>query len=307
MPTMTFAATEVVRYFNAHPVLVDCEADTLNLSPLELEAAITPRTKAVIPVHMAGHPCEMDAILAIARQHRIRIIEDAAHAFPAEYHGRMIGTLSDITCFSFYATKPITTGEGGMLVSDDPAIIERVRIMSLHGVSRDARKRHTAERSWFYEVLYPGFNYNLTDIAAAIGVEQLKKARSFLETRTHYAAMYDAALCSVPSIRRPMRRPGVAHAWHHYAVRIDPERLRIDRGEFIEELKRRNIGSSVHFIPLHMHPYYRDTYGYRPEDFPVARRAYEELISLPIYTRMTPDDVDDVAEAVTDICALFAP
>lgn len=304
VPTVTFAATaEVVRYFNARPVLVDCEDDTLNLSPAAFERAITPRTRAVIPVHLAGHACDMDAILDIARRHRLRVIEDAAHSFPAKYRGRTIGTIGDVTCFSFYATKTITTGEGGMLVSDDPAIVERARIMSLHGISRDAWKRYTAEGSWFYEVLFPGYKYNLTDIAAALGLEQLKKAQRFLEIRTRYAAMYDQAFAGVPAIRRPSVRDDVQHAWHLYAIRLQPEALSIARNEFMEELKRRNIGASVHFIPLHMHPYYRDTYGYAPGDLPVAAAAYEQLVSLPIYTRMSEEDVRYVAESVLDICA----
>ncbi len=304
VPTMTFAATgEVVHYMKARPVLVDCEEDTLNMSPAAFERAITSRTKAVIPVHIAGHPCEMDHILEIARRHNIRVIEDAAHSFPAYYRGRMIGTLSDVTCFSFYATKTITTGEGGMFVSDDPALLERARIMSLHGISRDAWKRYTAEGSWFYEILYPGYKYNLTDIAAALGLEQLKKARRFLDIRTRYAKMYDEAFADVAAIRRPAVRDDVQHAWHLYEIRLRPESLTISRGAFIEELRRRNIGASVHFIPLHLHPHYRDTLGYAPADLPVAAAAYEQLVSLPLYTRMTEDDVRYVAESVIEICS----
>lgn len=304
VPTITFAATaEVVRYFDARPVLVDCEDDTLNLSPEAFERAITPRTKAVIPVHIAGQSCDMDAIGEIARRHNLRVIEDAAHSFPAKYHGRMIGTISEITCFSFYATKTITTGEGGMLVSDDPAIIERARIMSLHGISRDAWKRYTAEGSWYYEILQPGYKYNLTDIAAALGLEQLKKAQRFLEIRTRYAALYDELFADVPAIRRPSVRGDVQHAWHLYAIRLQSEVLSISRNELMEELKRRNIGASVHFIPLHMQPYYRDLYGYAPDDLPVAAAAYEQLVSLPIYTRMSEEDVRYVADSVLDICA----
>src|SRR5687767_5939482 len=291
VPSMTFAATaEVVQYFKARPVLVDCEDDTLNMAPQAFERAITPRTRAVIPVHIAGHPCDMEAILGIARRNGLRVIEDAAHAFPAQYRGRNIGTLGDITCFSFYATKTITTGEGGMLVSDDQAVIERARIMSLHGISREAWKRYTAEGSWFYEILHPGYKYNLTDIAAAIGLEQLRKAQRFLEIRTRHASLYDEAFSDVAAIRRPALRADVQHARHLYPIRLRSEMLSIDRNAFIDELKRRNIGASVHFIPLHLHPHYRDTFGYVPGDFPVAAAAYDELVSLPIYTRMTPDD-----------------
>lgn len=306
VPTMTFTATgEVVHYFKAKPVLADCEDDTLNLSPAAFERAITPRTKAVIPVHMGGHPCDMDAILGIAKRHAVRVIEDAAHSFPAAYRGRTIGTLSDVTCFSFYATKTITTGEGGMLVSDDPAIVDRARIMSLHGISRDAWKRYTAEGSWFYEVLFAGYKYNMTDIAAALGLEQLKKAQRFLEIRSRYAKMYDEAFAGFPAIRRPSARDDVQHAWHLYAIRLDPEQLTIDRNRFMDELKSRQIGASVHFIPLHLHPHYRNTFGYVRDDFPVASRAYEQLVSLPLYTRMTEDDVRYVADSVLEICARY--
>jgi perosamine synthetase len=302
LPTMTFAATaEVVHYFKAKPVLVDCEEDTFNMSPEAFERAITPRTRAVIPVHIAGQPCDIITIGDIAKQKGIRVIEDAAHSFPAHAQGRPIGTISDITCFSFYATKTITTGEGGMLVSDNPEFIDRARIMSLHGISRDAWKRFMAEGSWYYEILYPGYKYNMSDIAAAIGLEQLKKAYRFLEVRQRYAALYESGFLGTPEIVLPSIRPGVGHAWHLYIIRVRRGRLTIDRGRFIEELKARNIGTSVHFIPLHLHPYYRDTFGYTAADFPVASRVYEETISLPIYTRMAVEDVQFVIGAVKDI------
>ena len=302
LPTMTFAATaEVVHYFKARPVLVDCDEDTLNMSPEGFERAISPLTKAVIPVHIAGQPCEIVPIVDIARTKRIRVIEDAAHSFPAHYHGKPIGTISDITCFSFYATKTITTGEGGMLLSDNPEFADRARVMSLHGISRDAWKRYTAEGSWYYEILYPGFKYNMTDIAAAIGLEQLKKAERFLEIRRQYAALYDDGFSDTPEIVRPSTREGIGHAWHLYIIRLRRDRLTIDRNRFIEELKAYNVGTSVHFIPLHLHPYYREAYGYTTADFPIASRVYEETISLPIYTRMTVDDVQYVIGAVKDI------
>ena len=302
LPTMTFAATaEVVHYFKAKPVLVDCDEDTFNMSPEAFERAITPRTRAVIPVHVAGQPCDIIRIVELAKRKGIAVIEDAAHSFPAQADGRMIGTIGDITCFSFYATKTITTGEGGMLVSNNREFVDRARIMSLHGISRDAWKRYTAEGSWYYEILYPGYKYNMTDIAAAIGLEQLKKAENFLEIRQRYARMYDEGFSNTPEVIRPRTRPGVRHAWHLYIIRLRQERLTIDRNRFIEELKARNIGTSVHFIPLHLHPYYRETYGYTAADFPVASRVYNETISLPIYTRMTPDDVQFVIGAVNDI------
>jgi perosamine synthetase len=231
------------------------------------------------------------------------VIEDAAHALPTKYDRKMIGTIGDITCFSFYVTKPIATGEGGMAVTDNPEWAERMRVMSLHGISKDAWKRYTSEGSWFYEVHYPGFKYNLTDIAAAIGIEQLKKCDRFWLARTKIAAAYDAAFASLPEVQRPVCIPDSQHAWHLYIIQLATERLRIDRGQFIDALKERGIGTSVHFIPLHLHPYYRDTFGYKADDFPVASKVYERIVSLPIYPAMTAHDVQRVIDAVTDVIA----
>jgi perosamine synthetase len=302
VPTMTFAATaEVVLYFKAKPVLVDCRPDTLNLDPERLERAITPRTKAVIPVHIAGQPCEMDRILEIARRYDLKVVEDAAHALPARYGGRMVGTIGDITCFSFYATKTITTGEGGMATTENPEWAERMRIMSLHGISRDAWKRYTAEGSWYYEILAPGFKYNLTDVAAALGVEQLKKCDRFWAARQRCAQRYTEGLQDVPAIAPPAVAPEVQHAWHLYVVQLDLEQLRIDRNTFIGLLKQAGIGASVHFIPLHLHPYYRDAFGYRPADFPNATAAAARILSLPLYPRLTDADLQRVIDAVRSI------
>jgi dTDP-4-amino-4,6-dideoxygalactose transaminase len=299
MSTMTFAATgEVVLYFKARPVLVDCRPDTLNLDPDQLEKAITSKTKAIIPVHTGGQSCEMDRIQQVAKQHNLKVIEDAAHALPARYRGKMVGTIGDITCFSFYATKTITTGEGGMATTDNPEWAERMRIMSLHGISKDAWKRYTSEGSWYYEILYPGYKYNLTDIAAAIGIEQLKKCNRFWEVRQRYAALYNQGFQDVPAITIPHVAQDVQHAWHLYIIQLDLEQLQIGRSEFVELLKKMNIGTSVHFIPLHLHPYYRDTFGYRPEDFPNASAVFERIISLPIYPKMTEADVQNVIDAV---------
>jgi perosamine synthetase len=302
LPTMTFAATaEVVLYFKARPVLVDCRRDTFNIDPDQIEKRITTRTKAIIPVHIGGQPCEMDRILDITRNYNLKVIEDAAHALPARYQGKKVGTISDITCFSFYATKTITTGEGGMATTENPEWADRMRIMSLHGISQDAWKRYTAEGSWYYEVLYPGYKYNLTDIAAAIGIEQLKRCDQFWEARRTIAAMYDKAFADIPEIRRPVSIPDVQHAWHLYVIQLELERLRITRNEFIEALKKENIGTSVHFIPLHLHPYYRNTFGYKPQDFPNANAVFERIISLPVYPRMTEANVKDVIAAVRKI------
>jgi dTDP-4-amino-4,6-dideoxygalactose transaminase len=300
VPTVTFTATaEVARYLYARPVLVDCEPDTLNIDANAVEAAITPRTKAIIPVHLGGLPCDMARLRAIARAHDLVLIEDAAHALPAARDGAAVGTLGDVACFSFYATKTITTGEGGMVTTDSDAFAERIRMMSLHGISRDGWTRYTASGSWCYDILDAGFKYNLTDIAAAIGIEQLKKAGRFRDARASIAERYDEAFSTVPEIRLPARAANAEHAWHLYVIQLDLDRLRIGRAEFIELLKQRNIGSSVHFIPLHFHTYYSRTFGYTPADFPAASAAYERIVSLPIFPGMQATDVADVIDAVT--------
>ena len=298
----TFAATaEVIRYFDARPVLVDVEAKFLNIDPSLIEEAVTPRTKAIMPVHIAGNASELDPIHAIASARGLRVIEDAAHAFPTTYGGRMIGTLSDITCFSFYATKTITTGEGGMITTGDDRLAERCRIMALHGISKDAWKRYTAEGSWYYEIVAPGYKYNMTDVAAAMGIAQLRKYRAMHQRRCDIARAYTEAFAGFPELQPPSDRPGAVHAWHLYMLRLNLEQLRIDRAAFMEELKKKNIGASVHFIPLHIHPYYRDTFGYKPADLPVAYGEYLREISLPIFSKMSDDDVRSVIDAVTAI------
>jgi len=306
VPTLTFAATaEVVVQLGARPVLVDCCADTLNLDPSAMERAITSRTKAVIPVHFAGHPCDMDAIGQIAAAHKLRVVEDAAHALPARWRGAMVGGIGDLTCFSFYATKTITTGEGGMITTGREEWAERMRMMSLHGISKDAWKRYTAEGSWKYEIIAPGFKYNMTDIAAALGISQLDRCEEFLRARERCRRFYDEGFADEPAIERPARREGIDHAWHLYVIRIDPDRLRIDRDRMIALLKERNIGVAVHFIPLHLHRYYRETYGCKPEDFPNATAAFERIISLPIYPRLTHADLEDVVSAVIGLVREF--
>jgi dTDP-4-amino-4,6-dideoxygalactose transaminase len=302
VPTMTFAATaEVVAYFKAKPVLIDCMPDTLNLDPDRIEAAITEKTKAVIPVHFAGHPCEMEPILSIARAHGLHVIEDAAHALPARYQGKMIGGIADSTCFSFYATKNITTGEGGMVTTDNADWAARIRMMSLHGLSRDAWNRYSTEGSWYYEILSPGFKYNLTDVAAALGLAQLKKCDRFWKARERYAGLYHEGFRDLPEIICPPAASHVQHAWHLYVIQLDLDRLRISRNEFIQRLQQAGIGCSVHFIPLHLHPYYRDQWGYRPDDLPVASKLFQRIVSLPLYSRMTEADVLRVIETVTNL------
>ena len=306
VPTMTFTATaEVVLYFKAKPVLVDCQPATLNIDPEQIERAITPETKAIMPVDIGGQPCDYEAIFQIAHRHGLKVIEDAAHALPASYKGRRVGTLSDITCFSFYATKTITTGEGGMATTANPEWADRMRMMSLHGISKDAWKRYTAEGSWYYEVHSPGYKYNLTDVAAALGLVQLAKCEKFREERRQIARRYDEGFADLAEIEVPTLSPDREHAWHLYIIRVKPKRLRIGRNEFIEGLKRKNIGTSVHFIPLHLHPFYRDTFGYKPVDFPNATAAFERIISLPIFPGMGDERIDRVIDAVRSTAGEF--
>jgi dTDP-4-amino-4,6-dideoxygalactose transaminase len=305
IPTYTFAATaEVVRYFDARPVFVDVDLASLNMRPDLIEGAITERTKAIIPVHIAGLPAELDPIHAIAKRHGLYVIEDSAHALPASYKGKRIGNLSDVTCFSFYATKAITTGEGGMICTESDQLAERCHIMALHGISKDAWKRYTAEGSWYYEIIAPGFKYNMTDIAAAMGLAQLRKANAMWQRRRQIAQCYDEAFRASPELQVPHDCGCCQHAWHLYMLRLNLTHLRIDRAKFVEELKQRNIGASVHFIPLHVHPYYRQTYSYQPENFPIAYGEYLREVSLPIYSKMRDADVSDVIDAVLDIVRL---
>jgi len=240
----------------------------------------------------------MDEICALAEEHGLLVIEDAAHAMGARYKGRQIGTLGDVTVFSFYATKNLTTGEGGMICTEDDQLADQVTMLRLHGISKDAWKRYSDRGSWYYEVLLPGYKYNMTDIQAALGLHQLDKQQRFQEIREEYAKLYTQAFADLPEVTAPYVKDHVRHAWHLYVIQIELERLTIDRGEFIEALRRENIGTSVHFIPLSLHPYYRETFGFHEGDFPVAERAYQRIVSLPLYPKMTRQDVDDVIEAV---------
>jgi dTDP-4-amino-4,6-dideoxygalactose transaminase len=299
VPTMTFCSTaNVVVHLGATPVIVDVVPDTLNIDPEAVKAAVTSRTKAVIPVHLYGHPCDLGAIHELAQRHGLAMIEDAAHAVAAEWHGRRIGTFGQATVFSFYATKNLTTAEGGMITTDDDAYAEQMRIYTLHGISHDAWKRYSNEGSWYYEVILPGYKCNMTDIQAALGLEQLARLAALAQRRAQIVAQYDAGLGDLAEIQRPVRRPEVRHAWHLYPIRLRLNELSIDRATFIQLLKAEGIGTSVHFIPLHRQPYYRDRFGFKPLDFPIADAAYLELISLPLYTRMSERDVADVIQAV---------
>jgi dTDP-4-amino-4,6-dideoxygalactose transaminase len=299
VPTITFAANaEVVRYFDAIPILVDVEAETLCIDPAAIERAITPRTRAIMPVHLAGYPADMDSIIALARQYGLQVVEDAAHTLPSFYHGKHVGTIGQLGAFSFYATKTITTGEGGMLVTDDNGFAERARIMSLHGMSRDAWKRYTVGGNWRYDVVAPGYKYNLTDLAAALGLSQLGRADQLWERRRAIADRYTAAFESCPELQVPTVSADVVHSWHLYILRLQLDRLTITRDCFMEELRVLRIMTSVHFIPLHTFTYYRTTYGYHDADFPIACAEFERMVSLPIYPAMTDRDVDDVIDAV---------
>jgi dTDP-4-amino-4,6-dideoxygalactose transaminase len=303
---MTFAASvNVIEHVGARPVLVDVEPDTLNLDPAAVEAALTPRTRAIIPVHYAGHPVDLDPILELAERHGATVLEDAAHALPARYRGRMIGSGSNPAAFSFYATKNLTTAEGGALTGS-PELLDRARVVSLHGMSRDAWKRYDKGGSWFYEVLLPGFKYNMTDIQASLGLVQLRRMEAFQARRREVVDAYTRAFAAAEALQVPVERPEVEHAWHLYVLRLRPEALTIDRDRFVQELTERNIGTSVHFIPVHLHPYYRDRYGYRPEDFPVAYGNYRRMLSLPLHPGLTDQDVQDVIEAVKDVVHTYA-
>lgn len=313
--THTFTASaEVARYLGAEPVLVDIDPATLCISPEAIERAITPRTKAIIPVHYAGLSCDMTAILSIARKHGLKIIEDAAHALPATWQGQRIGSLdSDATVYSFYATKTLATGEGGMVVTRDPAIAKRCRIMRLHGIDRDAFDRFTSKKpSWFYEIVAPGFKYNMPDLSAALGRVQLKRVQEMRDRRHVIAQHFDAALASLPVILPP--RPGVPgtrnaatphlpndeHAWHLYVIRLDDD-CSLDRDSFIANMAQAGIGCSVHYVPLHLQPYWRDRYQLMPEMFPASQKAYERMISLPLYSCMSDADAERVATTAAQL------
>lgn len=299
----TFTATaEVIRYLGAHPVFVDINPNTFNIDPNKIEEKITSKTKAIIPVHFAGLSCEMDEILTIARAHGLKVVEDAAHALPTTYKGRLIGTLeSDVTVYSFYATKTLATGEGGMIVTRNPEIANRCRVMRLHGISRDAFDRYTSNKpSWHYEVIAPGFKYNLTDVASSLGIHQLRKAYQFQKKREEMAEKYNEAFKELPLILPPKAKDGDLHAWHLYVIRLTDE-VKISRESFIEKMSQKGIGCSVHFIPLHIQPYWRDTYKLKPDDYPNALANYERAVSLPLYTKMTEEDQERVIKAVYDI------
>jgi dTDP-4-amino-4,6-dideoxygalactose transaminase len=296
----TFTATaEVIRYLGANPVFVDINLATLNIDASKIEAAITPRTKAIMPVHFGGLACDMQSILTIAQKHQLKVVEDAAHAIPTTYQGKLIGSLdSDVTVYSFYATKTIATGEGGMLVTRNPEIAQRCRTMRLHGINRDAFDRYTSTKpSWYYEVVAPGFKYNMTDVAASLGIHQLKKAKTLQQQRAAIANRYNIELAGLPLHLPALPADGDIHSWHLYVIRL-ADSVQVSRNNFIEQLAAKGIGCSVHYIPLHLHPYWRDTYNLCLEDFPQASYASERIVSLPIYTKMTEADQTHIIEII---------
>lgn len=297
----TFIATaNTILHCGAKPVFVDIDPLTMNIDPRRIEQAITPRTKAIIPVHYAGYPCDMDPILDIARRHGLKVVEDAAHAVHTQYKGRMIGSIADATCFSFYATKNLTTGEGGMVTVQDEELADRIRVMSLHGMNKNAWNRYSEKGSWYYEVEFPGFKYNMTDVQAALGLVQLERLEEMQRRRGLYAAIYNEVLKHQEAAVLPHDSPAHRHAWHLYVIRLRAGLLRITREEFIERLKEAGIGTSVHFIPVPHHPHYRRL-GYRPDDYPHCREAYEGAVSLPLYPSMTAEQTEYAAGTVAEL------
>ncbi len=305
VPTMTFAATaEVVEHLNARPVLVDIRPDTLIIDPKQIEKAITKKTKAIIPVHHGGQAGEIDKILKIAKKYKLKVVWDAAHALPTKYKGKIIGSFPDLTCFSFYVNKTLAAGQGGIITTNNKKWAEQARLLSFHGINTNPWKRSTVG-SWYYEIITPGFECNLTDIAASLGLVQLKRVNSFLQKRRRIAQAYNQAFKNLKEIDIPVIGKNTKPCWHLYVIQLNLNKLKINRNQFIQELKKRNIGFSVHFIPLHLHPYYREKYGYKANDFPHAYAAYKRIISLPIYPKMTQKDIRDVVWAVKDIVKKF--
>nr|WGD87734.1 DegT/DnrJ/EryC1/StrS family aminotransferase [Bacillus subtilis] len=300
---LTFSSTaNTIIHTGATPVFADIDENTLNIDPVNLEAAVTPRTKAVVPVHFGGQSCDMDAILAIAQNHGLFVLEDAAHAVYTTYKQRMIGSIGDATAFSFYATKNLATGEGGMLTTDDEELADKIRVLSLHGMSKAAWNRYSSNGDWYYEVESPGYKMNMFDLQAALGLHQLKRLDDMQKRREEIAGRYQTAFQQIPGLITPFVHDDGRHAWHLYVLQVDDKKAGVTRSEMITALKDKyNIGTSVHFIPVHIHPYYQKQFGYKEADYPNAMNYYKRTLSLPLYPSMSDDDVDDVIEAVRDI------
>ena len=295
----TFISTaNIIIHLGANPVFVDIEDDTYNINPLKAQRAVTQKTKAIIPVHYSGQPCDMKSLMQTAKVHKLHVIEDAAHALGAEYYGKKVGSLGNLTCFSFFPTKNITSGEGGMIVLDDTKKAERLLRLRLHGMSKDGWKRYAKEGSWYYEVHEPGYKFNLSDINAALGMIQLNKINQLNRKRELLVKLYLRAFSEIPGIKTLTVRPEMKNSWHIFPIWVDKKILGIDRNALIKELWKRNIGTSVHFIPIHLQPFYQKKFHYKRGDFPVAEKIYEGIISLPLFPNMEEKDVNDVIEAI---------
>ena len=305
-PLTFIASANTILHARATPVLADVDPQTYNISISEIEKKITSKTKAIIAVHYAGQPCEMDQIMLLAKKHKLLVIEDAAHAIGTKYKNTLIGGGSErITVFSFYATKTMTTGEGGAIATDMEDTLKKARVLALHGITNDAWKRYSAAGSWFYEVVAPGFKYNMTDTQAALGICQLRRLEAFIEKREIICQKYDKAFSGLKELTTPYVMKDIRHSRYIYPILINSEFLKIDRDKFIQALRAENIGTSVHFIPVHLHPYYRDTFGYKRGAFPIVESIYDRIISLPLFPDMTDKDTNDVIEAVTRIIAYY--
>ncbi|MGN6697361.1 MAG: DegT/DnrJ/EryC1/StrS family aminotransferase [Thermomicrobiales bacterium] len=304
---LTFAATaNVVTHLGATPVFADINRRTQNIDPARVAEKLTPRTKAIIPVHMLGRPADLDPLLALAREHGLAIVEDAAHAVETVYRGRHVGTIGNFTAFSFYANKNVTTGEGGMLTTDDDAAADRIRTLRLHGISKDAWKRYSSEGFSPYELIEPGFKYNILNLTAALGIHQLRRVEENWQIRARYVALYNEAFAELAGISVPALEPlgpGDRHAWHLYPVLLDLDRLTLDRNGFIDALQARNIGTGIHYTALHLQRYYRERFGMKRGDYPEAEWVSDRTVSLPLSPAMTEDDVEDVIAAVSDVLA----
>jgi dTDP-4-amino-4,6-dideoxygalactose transaminase len=297
------ATTNAILYERATPVLVDVDRRTFNIDPDLIEKRITSRTKAIIPVHMAGQPCDMDRILEVARRHSVLVIEDAAHAVGAKYREQHVGTVGDVGCFSFYASKNLVTGDGGMIIAADKNFAEFARVISLHGMSTSAWKRYSKEGSTSWELVYPGFKYNMTDIEASLGIHQLRKIEIITDLRQKWSSLYDQLLGDIPEIVLPYRAPHRRHACHLYIITLNLDRLNVTRDEFMERLKAENIGCGIHFVSVHLQPYYQKRFGFKREDYPNAAWLSDRILSLPLFPQMTEEDVQDVARALRKVVA----
>jgi len=299
VPTMTFGATaNAVIHAGGRPVLVDCERYTMNIDPEDIKRKITSRTKAIIPVHFAGRPCDMDKIMEIAREHDLKVVEDCAHAIETEYHGRKAGTFGDLGCFSFYVTKNIITGEGGMVITENEEYANRIKVLALHGMTKDAWKRFSYEGYKHYQYVYCGYKYNMTDIQASLGIHQLPRVDRYWERRREIWNFYNEALKGLPVFTPAPEEPNTRHAYHLYTVLLDLDKLEITRDQFLEEMTKRNIGVGVHYIALHLHPFFQKEFGYKKGDFPVAEWVSERTVSIPLSPRINKEDASSVIDTI---------